>query len=142
MVQDGPHHCPAPAPIETAAPDTTTSAAVGSGKKNSNREQPTKGPASTTILAANTNSDVTSTDNSGDSTSDLDYVELCKSSPTSSASTPELEGHVHELQHMHRVATVDLEEFTQPTELFTQPNELNPTEIADGETTPAETLRQ
>ena len=39
---------------------------------------------------------------------------------------------------MQKVSAVDLEEFTQPTELFTQPNEIDPMEIFDDKTNPAE----
>ena len=39
---------------------------------------------------------------------------------------------------MHKVAEVNLEEITQPTELFNQPDDLNPTEIAGIEITPDE----
>ena len=43
---------------------------------------------------------------------------------------------------MHEVAEDDLDDIIQPTELFNQPGELDPTEIADGQTTLDKTLRQ
>ena len=39
---------------------------------------------------------------------------------------------------MHEVTVVDLEDFTQPTELFAQPDEPDPTDLADEKITPVE----
>ena len=39
---------------------------------------------------------------------------------------------------MHGVAEVDIYEITQPTELFSHPNKLNPMDLANNKTTPAE----
>ena len=38
---------------------------------------------------------------------------------------------------MHKVAKVELEDINQPTELSAQPDKLDPTDLADDETTPA-----
>ena len=47
-----------------------------------------------------------------------DYVELAENSTTSPANTPDLEGHISELEEMHKVAEGDLVELTRPTVIF------------------------
>ena len=42
---------------------------------------------------------------------------------------------------MHEVAAVDLEEFYQPAELFSQTNKVNPMELSNDETTHAKDHR-
>ena len=98
-------------------------------------------PAATPRLTAEHDSDVTLAASYGESDSDSDYVELCENSPTSSASTPELERYIHELQQMHEVAAVKLKEFTQLTELFTQSEEVELTNLSKDKTTPSENHR-
>ena len=61
---------------------------------------------------------------SGESGSDLYYAEVCKNLPTILANTPELEGHIQELQQMRDVAEDELDGITQPTELFIHPEKL------------------
>ena len=48
---------------------------------------------------------------------------------TQNINTPELKGHVPEIKNMHGVAEDELDEITQPTDLCTHTNELNPTEL-------------
>ena len=91
----------------------------------------------TPILTSDPRSDVTSAAIYGQSDSNSDYVESRENLPTISANTPELAGHIHELQQIHKVAVVKLEEFSQPMKLFTQPKEVEPKEISNDETTPA-----
>ena len=55
------------------------------------------------------------------------------------ANTPELEGHIQELQQIHEVAKVDLEEITHSMELFNQSGKLEPMELANDETTRTKT---
>ena len=100
-----------------------------------------EGPDVSPSQTSNPGSDVTSTASSGESDGDSYYYGSRKNLPMSSSRTPELEGHTHELQQMHKVPAVDIEEFTQPTELFTHPYEFNPTDISDNNTTPDENNR-
>ena len=96
-----------------------------------------EGPDATPIITINPDSDIMLTDCSGESDGNSDYVELRKNSPMSSDNTPELKGHIQELQQMHKVAKVELGEITQPTDIFTQPNKIDPMDITNEETTPA-----
>ena len=77
-------------------------------------------------LIFNHDSDVTPEVSSVESSCDSDYDESRKNFPTRSARTPELEGHIHGLQKMHEVAKVELGKFTQPMELFTQTDKVDP----------------
>ena len=87
---------------------------------------------------ADPDSNITSAASSVESDGDLDYFKSHKNSPMILANMPEIKGKIQELQQMHKVAEVDLKEITQPIELFTQPNKLDPMELADDETFPAE----
>ena len=80
----------APALTETAAPNPTTPAAVGSSKINSNRERPTDGQTASTSLSANPDSDVMSVASIGGSDGDSDCVELDENSPMIPANTRDL----------------------------------------------------
>ena len=42
---------------------------------------------------------------------------------------------------MHKVAVVDIEDFSQPTEVFSQPDEFDPMDLVTNKTTPAENHR-
>ena len=46
--------------------------------------------------------------------------------------------HIHKLQHIHEVSKVEINDFTQPTKLFSHTNEVDPTELAEDEITPSE----
>ena len=52
--------------------------------------------------------------------------------------TPEIAGHIHELQKMQKFAAVELKEFYNPTKLFNQSEKVNPLELTNNETTPYE----
>ena len=58
--------------------------------------------------------------------------------PTSWANMPELEGSIHEIQQMHNVSAVNIEDFTQQMEIFTHTDKLDPTNIANDDTTTSE----
>ena len=96
------------------------------------------GPTATTRITANCDSDVTLAASSGESYGNSEYYELPKNLPTSSANTPELEGPIQELQKMYEVAEHDINVIGWTTDIFTQPNEINPMEINNDGTTPAE----
>ena len=51
----------------------------------------------------NPDSDVMSEDSFGGSDGDSKYIELAKNSSMSSANTPDLEGHISELEKFHKV---------------------------------------
>ena len=78
---------------------------------------------------------------SGESNGNSDYVDSHENLPTILTNITELKGHIYELQKMYEVAEVNIEDFSQPTELFTQPDKVDPTEIANDDTTPAETYQ-
>ena len=122
---------------ETAAPESATSTAIGRGKNNSNRERPTEGPTATPRPTADPDSDVPSAASSGESDGNSDYINSCKNLPASSVNTPEIAGHISEIEQLHEVAVVEIGEFYQLRELFTHPDEVDPTELANDETTPA-----
>ena len=79
-----------------------------------------------------------STASSGERNGDADYVKSHENLPTSSTEVPDLTGGIIKLEQMHKVATVNTRKFYQPRELFTHTDEVDPTEIAKEDTTPAE----
>ena len=86
---------------ETTAPDPAAPAAVGNGKINSNCARPTDGQTASPSSTADQYSDVTSVIIIGKSNNNSDDVELKKNLPTSRANTPDLEGHISELEEMN-----------------------------------------
>ena len=64
---------------------------------------------------------------SGESNGNSDYVKSHENLPTILAKTPKLARHIHKIQNIHEVPTVDIKKFSQLTELFTQTNEVDPT---------------
>ena len=78
-------------------------------------------------LPADPDSDVMSTASSGEIDGNSDYVESPKNFPTRLFKMTELEGHILELQQIHEVAEDYIDENTQPTEIFAQNDDLDPT---------------
>ena len=74
----------------------------------------------------------------GDSDGDSDYVELAENSPTSPANTPDLAGHIREMEEMHKVAEGELIKIARPTMLFSRMDELKIPELDNDETDPPE----
>ena len=72
----------------------------------------------------------------GGNDGDSDYIELAKNSPTSPANTPDLAGHIRELEAMHEVLEGEIGTIIRPTVLFSHTNEIEITELADAETDP------
>ena len=68
-------------PTETSASDTATSAAIGSGERNSNYVQPTDGPFATPIIPVNPDGDVMLAASSGESDDNLEYAKSPKNLP-------------------------------------------------------------
>ena len=89
---------------KTAAPNTTTPAAVGSGIINSNIAQPKGGQIASPRPLANPDSDVRSTDSFGGGNGNLKYVESTKNPPMISENTPDLMGHIIKLEIMNKVS--------------------------------------
>ena len=89
-----------PALTETAAPDPTTPAAVGSGKINSNRARPTDGKTASPSTPANPDSEFMLAASFGGSNGKSDYVKSAKNSPTIQSNTPDFAGHTSELEAM------------------------------------------
>ena len=54
-----------------------------------------------------------------------------KTIPRTSANTPDLAGHTRKLKQMHKIAAVILGDFSQPREIFTLPDKVNPMELAN-----------
>ena len=71
----------------------------------------------------------------GESDGNSEYVDSPKNLPTRLANTLQLKIHILELQHMHEVAEDNIDDIAQPTYLFTQPDELDPKELANDGTT-------
>ena len=103
---------------ETATPDTAAPAAIGSDKINSNSAQPTDGQTASPSLPAEQDSDDTFVEIIGESDSDSDYVKSAKNSPMISANTPDLEGHISDLEEVYEVVEINIVELTQPTMRF------------------------
>ena len=57
--------------------------------------------------------------------------------PARSSNMPEIAVHIIELNKMHKVAAVELREFSQPKEFFDQTNKVQPTKLSNNDTTPA-----
>ena len=103
--------------------------------KKSKHAQTTGGPTATPRQPVNTDSDAMSVASYGESDSNSEYVDSPKNLPTRLANTLQLKIHILELQHMHEVAEDNIDDIAQPTYLFTQPDELDPKELANDGTT-------
>ena len=88
----------APALTENASPNPTTPAAVGIGKRNSNCARPTDIQTASPIPPSSQNSDVTLVASMGESDVNSDYVESAENSLTNPENTPDLVGHISELE--------------------------------------------
>ena len=82
--------------------------------------QPTNVQTVSPSPSTNLDSDVTLLASIGESNNDSDYVELAENSPTSPANKPDLEGHISELEEMHKAVEDNLVGLTQPTVLFSR----------------------
>ena len=60
-----------------------------------------------------------------------DYSKSIKSSPASSENCTYPEAQIHELEKMHEEIRAELEDISSPRVLFSQPHELNRTELAN-----------
>ena len=127
-----------PKSTETVAPNPTTLSAVGSTKINSNHARPTDVQTASPSPPPDPDSDVISAASFGGSDGDSDYFESSKNSPTSPANTPDLAGHISELEAMHEVLEGDINAIAQPTVLFFHTDELNISDLANAETDPPE----
>ena len=87
-----------PALVETAPPDPAAPVDGGSGKINPKSAQATNGQTASPIPNVNHDSYVASVASIGEIDGDSCYVELYESSPTIPANTPDLEGHISELE--------------------------------------------
>ena len=79
---------------KTAAPKPAAPAAVGSGKRNSNRAQPTDNKTASPSQIADQDSDITLVVSIGESDGNSDYVKSEEISPTSPANTTDLAGYI------------------------------------------------
>ena len=89
---------------DTSAPDTSTPAAVGSGKINSNCAQPTDGQIASHRLPTNPDSDFMSTASFGGNDSNYEYVKSAENLPSRSDNTLDLVGPIRKLDTMHEVS--------------------------------------
>ena len=83
---------------DTDNPNPDTPATIRIGKINTNCAQPTDGKIAFPSPPNNPDSDVMLVASFGGSDSDSDYVESSKNSPTRSTNTPDLRGHIRELE--------------------------------------------
>ena len=131
----------APELTETATPDPATPAAVGFGKINSNRARPTDGQTASPSPPADPDSDVTLAASLVGSDGDSDYVDSEEKSPMSLSNTPDLTGHIRELEAIHEVSEGDIDAIARPTVLFSHTNELKIPELVNAETNPLKNLQ-
>ena len=89
------------------------------------------GPFKTTRLTTNPDGDVTLVASSVESDGDSEYVKLPENLPMRSSNTPETKDHIQE----------HIDTISQPTALFTHPDELYFTDLANTETTPTKNHR-
>ena len=76
----------------------------------------------------------------GKSNGDLD-VESDEKSPTIQANTPDLEGHISELEEMHEVAKSKIVKLILPTVIFSHIEEIKIPELNNAKTNPPENFR-
>ena len=95
----------APALTKTAAPNPYVPAAVVIGKIYSNCARPRGSQTASSSTTSNKDIDVMSVASieASDGNSDYVNVKLTENSPTSPANMPDLEGHINELEKMHKV---------------------------------------
>ena len=74
----------------------------------------------------------------GGSDRNSDYIEFAKKSSTIPANTPDLAGHISELEEMYKIAEGELVKLAQPTVLFARTDELKISELYNDETNPPE----
>ena len=86
----------------------------------------------------NQDSGVTLVESFGDSDGDSDYIESTQKPPTSSANTPDLAGHISELEEMHEVTEGKLVKLARPMVLSSCIDEIELPELDDDETDPPE----
>ena len=115
----------------TAAPDPTTPAAVGSEKINPNRSQPTDGQTAPPSPPTDQYSEVILAASFGGSDGDSDYVKVTKNSPTSPRDTLDLAGHTSELEVMYEVSEGELDAIAQPTVLLSLTDDLKIPELTN-----------
>ena len=87
---------------------------------------------------ANQDSDVTLVASIGETDGNSDYVESAKNSRTSPANTPDLKGHISELEEMNKVGEGKLVEISRSTVIFSCIDELEILELNYDETNPPE----
>ena len=119
---------------ETAAPYPATTAAVRSGKINSNNAQPTDGQTASPSPPAYPDSDVTLVASIGGSDGDWDYVESAKKSPMSLENMPDLNGNIRELEKMHEALEGELDAIARPTVIFSHTDKLKIPKLVDAKT--------
>ena len=123
-----------PALTETPSPDLATPAAGRSGKINSIHLLITEVQTATISPPTNLYSDATTVVSIRDTNGDSDYVKLAENSPTSPVNTPNLAGHISELEEMHKVVEGKLDAIAVPTVLFSRIDKLEIPELNDAET--------
>ena len=84
----------------------------------------------------NPDSDAISVASCGGRDGDYGYVESTKSLPTISAITPDLVGHIIEMETMYEVLEEDINANVQPTVLFAHTNDIKISGLADAKTHP------
>ena len=124
----------APALTETSTPDPSALATTESGKINSNRERPTNGQTASPSPPANQDSGVAPVASIRESDSDWNYAKLNENSPTSPANTPDLAGHIIELEEMYEVVESKIFELTRPMVLFSRIDKLELPDLDDAKT--------
>ena len=70
----------------------------------------------------------------GGSDGDSYYVESAEKSPTSASNTPDLAGHISELEAMHKVSDGEIDAITEPTVILSHTYKLKMLELANVKT--------
>ena len=120
------------------APKTATPTVLGGGHHISNLI-PTTGSEVQTFTAES-DSDVISSAISGANENDLTYLELRKNLPKNQDNTLGIPTIIEEIKNLHEFIIIEIAKINTPRALFTPVHELDPMELAGGETTPTKTL--
>ena len=128
----------APALTKTAAPAPATPEVVGSGKRNSKCARATNSQTASPSPPVDQDSDITLAASIGESDGNSDYVDSAENLPTSPSNTPDLAGHISELEEIHEVVESKLVKIEHPTVIFSHSDKLELPELNDAKTNPPE----
>ena len=119
---------------KTATSNTTTPAAVGISKINSNRAWPTDGQIASPRPPTDPDNDAMLASSFGGSDDIFEYVESTENAPSRSVNTPDLVVHTRDLETMHKVPEEGFNTIVRLRAIFSHIGDLKITELVDAET--------